>query len=260
MADPYMRKTHYSGCPERFTGNIPRCPRLLPADNDPELVPPISTLEPLSLPASPFPFSLVDDENDRSLRLAAYHNHVGPKTRGRPRRQASRSVSSRRNLKTAAAPPSVSGTRKPRICNRPRQPRLIYNILSPHLEADGCAADTVFGDPVPAGQISNNALQGIRQRSRSYHTGGTAMIRDTGLFRSWKPTMPVKFYPLGIVAMKTLLAHERTCGICYYDYGTGSEDGVVEIPVQLSQCTHVFGHQCIKRWYERSNTCPLCRK
>lgn len=105
-----MRKTYDSGCLERLTGNVPRCPRLLPADNDPKLVPPISALEPLSLPASPFPFSLVDDESDRGLRLAAYHNHVGPKTRGRPRRQASRFVSSNRSMKTAAAPPSVSGT------------------------------------------------------------------------------------------------------------------------------------------------------
>jgi hypothetical protein len=48
-----------------------------------------------------------------------------------------------------------------------------------------------------------------------------------------------------------------SCGICREDFDKN------HTPVQLETCKHVFGHQCILKWFETyraaANTCPNCR-
>ncbi|RDA85789.1 hypothetical protein CP532_6299, partial [Ophiocordyceps camponoti-leonardi (nom. inval.)] len=61
------------------------------------------------------------------------------------------------------------------------------------------------------------------------------------------------------VDVNQLSGNERTCIICYNDYGVESPEGSVESPVRLPKCKHVFGNICIKKWLEDSDNCPYCR-
>ncbi|KAI1107007.1 hypothetical protein F4804DRAFT_329754 [Jackrogersella minutella] len=61
------------------------------------------------------------------------------------------------------------------------------------------------------------------------------------------------------VAISTLPENERTCVICYNDYGAETPEGNSEQPLRLPRCKHVFGDHCIKKWFEESDSCPYCR-
>ncbi|KAI0506229.1 hypothetical protein F5B22DRAFT_650936 [Xylaria bambusicola] len=52
---------------------------------------------------------------------------------------------------------------------------------------------------------------------------------------------------------------ERTCVICYNDFGVANPEGVNEAPLRLPKCKHVFGDHCIKKWFKESDSCPYCR-
>ncbi|XP_008804068.2 E3 ubiquitin-protein ligase RNF43-like [Phoenix dactylifera] len=45
----------------------------------------------------------------------------------------------------------------------------------------------------------------------------------------------------------------ETCSICLESFQAGS---VIGIP----QCGHRYHWDCITQWYDRANTCPLCRR
>lgn len=49
------------------------------------------------------------------------------------------------------------------------------------------------------------------------------------------------------------------CVICYNDFGQASPEGIIEAPLRLPKCQHVFGDHCIKKWFEESDSCPYCR-
>lgn len=61
------------------------------------------------------------------------------------------------------------------------------------------------------------------------------------------------------VAVSSLPENERTCVICYNDYGVETPEGISESPLRLPKCKHVFGDHCIKKWFEESDSCPYCR-
>ncbi|KAI1456016.1 hypothetical protein F4805DRAFT_254920 [Annulohypoxylon moriforme] len=61
------------------------------------------------------------------------------------------------------------------------------------------------------------------------------------------------------VAATSLPENERTCVICYNDYGVETPEGISENPLRLPRCKHVFGDHCIKKWFEESDSCPYCR-
>ncbi|EFX03421.1 zinc finger protein atl6 [Grosmannia clavigera kw1407] len=61
------------------------------------------------------------------------------------------------------------------------------------------------------------------------------------------------------VEIESLSSTERTCIICYNDFGVPSPEGINEAPLQLPKCKHVFGDHCIKKWFEESDSCPYCR-
>ncbi|CAN8098635.1 unnamed protein product [Discula destructiva] len=52
---------------------------------------------------------------------------------------------------------------------------------------------------------------------------------------------------------------EKTCVICYNDFGVASPEGIVESPLRLPKCKHVFGNKCILKWLQESYSCPYCR-
>ncbi|KAK3337089.1 hypothetical protein B0T19DRAFT_437768 [Cercophora scortea] len=61
------------------------------------------------------------------------------------------------------------------------------------------------------------------------------------------------------VDMNTLEESERTCVICYNEFGVPNPEGINEAPLRLPSCKHIFGDHCIKKWFEESDSCPYCR-
>ncbi|KAM0743309.1 hypothetical protein ACQRIT_003486 [Beauveria bassiana] len=50
------------------------------------------------------------------------------------------------------------------------------------------------------------------------------------------------------VIVDDLAKGDRTCMICYNEYGTRSPEDVIEKPLRLPKCKHVFGDRCILKW------------
>jgi hypothetical protein len=61
------------------------------------------------------------------------------------------------------------------------------------------------------------------------------------------------------VDIKTLEGDDLTCSICYNELGVENPEGLVETPIRLPKCKHLFGNLCIKKWFEDNDTCPYCR-
>ncbi|KAI1436336.1 hypothetical protein GGR50DRAFT_241079 [Xylaria sp. CBS 124048] len=61
------------------------------------------------------------------------------------------------------------------------------------------------------------------------------------------------------VDVSELPESERTCVICYNDFGVENPEGINEAPLRLPKCKHVFGDHCIKKWFQESDSCPYCR-
>jgi hypothetical protein len=61
------------------------------------------------------------------------------------------------------------------------------------------------------------------------------------------------------VELADLEENEKSCSICYNDFGAETPEGTIEKPVRLPKCMHVFGEGCLKTWLSDSDTCPYCR-
>lgn len=62
------------------------------------------------------------------------------------------------------------------------------------------------------------------------------------------------------VPIADLPEEERTCNICYNEFGVETPEKITETPVRIPGCKHMFGDRCIKTWFEDSNLCPYCRE
>ena len=51
------------------------------------------------------------------------------------------------------------------------------------------------------------------------------------------------------------IPNDTVCYICFEGITNSIEDNRV---VRL-ECNHIFHENCIRRWFQRSNTCPTCR-
>ncbi|KAI1268756.1 hypothetical protein F5Y18DRAFT_422982 [Xylariaceae sp. FL1019] len=83
------------------------------------------------------------------------------------------------------------------------------------------------------------------------------------VFRNSRPAKKVAskkaIASLQSVDLADLPESEKTCVICYNDFGVQSPEGINEAPLRLPKCGHVFGDHCIKTWFEDSDSCPYCR-
>ena len=59
--------------------------------------------------------------------------------------------------------------------------------------------------------------------------------------------------------MLTIYLSNVACVICYNEYGVKNPEGLIEEPLRLPRCKHMFGANCIKKWFTQSDTCPYCR-
>jgi hypothetical protein len=50
-------------------------------------------------------------------------------------------------------------------------------------------------------------------------------------------------------------SEDMTCSICLVELSVGSE--AIRLP---SPCLHVYHEDCILKWFDKSSTCPLCRR
>lgn len=94
-------------------------------------------------------------------------------------------------------------------------------------------------------------------------TGDDRQLRAAQFFRGSVSTKMVAsasaISSLESVDMDTLAEGEKSCIICYNDFGTETPEGVKEAPLRLPVCKHVFGDHCIKKWFDESDSCPYCR-
>lgn len=78
---------------------------------------------------------------------------------------------------------------------------------------------------------------GVLQRSM-FDTGGVAMKADPEFVKTLNPPC--------------CISGESSCSVCQDDYDLTEE--LLELP-----CSHVFHKDCITQWFDRSNSCPVCR-
>lgn len=64
---------------------------------------------------------------------------------------------------------------------------------------------------------------------------------------------------LETVRLEELEKNDRSCIICYNEFGVANPEGIIELPLRLPKCKHIFGDKCIKKWFEDSDSCPYCR-
>ncbi|PKS10553.1 hypothetical protein jhhlp_002307 [Lomentospora prolificans] len=94
-------------------------------------------------------------------------------------------------------------------------------------------------------------------------SGDDRQLRAAQFFRGSVSTKMVAsasaISSLESVDVDTLPEGEKSCIICYNDFGTETPEGVREAPLRLPVCKHVFGDHCIKKWFDESDSCPYCR-
>ncbi|KAF9769026.1 hypothetical protein IL306_013611 [Fusarium sp. DS 682] len=90
-----------------------------------------------------------------------------------------------------------------------------------------------------------------------------AFIRQMQLVRGSLTTKMVAsratLQSLQSVKLEDLPETDRSCVICYNEYGVETPEGINEAPLRLPKCGHLFGDHCIKKWLEDSDSCPYCR-
>ncbi|EXK47784.1 hypothetical protein FOXG_00342 [Fusarium oxysporum f. sp. lycopersici 4287] len=145
-------------------------------------------------------------------------------------------------------PPSSSGFRR----SHPRQRRRIMSTESGHddNEDDGYHGHHEHVLHSPNGSESSPEVEEALIRQMQFVRGSltTKMVASQLTLQS-----------LMSVKLEDLAETDRSCVICYNEYGVDTPEGIKEAPLRLPKCGHVFGNHCIKKWLEDSDSCPYCR-
>ncbi|KUI65925.1 E3 ubiquitin-protein ligase ATL6 [Cytospora mali] len=103
----------------------------------------------------------------------------------------------------------------------------------------------------------------IEEGSSRWQQPGLRSVRQAQILRGQMSNKRVAsqraILTLQPVEVSSLPDSERTCVICYNEFGVASPEGVSETPLRLPKCKHVFGNHCILKWFEESDSCPYCR-
>ncbi|KAI8957227.1 hypothetical protein F5Y11DRAFT_98754 [Daldinia sp. FL1419] len=169
-----------------------------------------------------------------------------------PRRAPGGSRTSDMSNETASSESRRAGTTRTR--------RAAIPVLPPRLSSESGWSSDDDSEPDPSaiqfleasGGGAPGAENGSDERLRTHQ-----IIRGT--ISNKRVASKKAITSLESVAISTLPENERTCVICYNDYGVETPEGINETPLRLPKCKHVFGDHCIKKWFEESDSCPYCR-
>ncbi|KAK1833806.1 hypothetical protein QBC39DRAFT_40632 [Podospora conica] len=130
-------------------------------------------------------------------------------------------------------------------------------------------------DPYDIGDMVGDEEETMRFIDQIHHdTGGVTRearhntteerrIREQQVLRGQMSTKRVAskkaLAQLQSVDIASLDESEKTCVICYNEFGIPNPEGIQETPLRLPNCQHIFGEHCIKKWFEESDSCPYCR-
>ncbi|TGO34181.1 hypothetical protein BHYA_0209g00190 [Botrytis hyacinthi] len=104
-------------------------------------------------------------------------------------------------------------------------------------------------------QLLGNAAFASALRSR-----GVSLSRALDLGVDGKGTPSKKFLSsLQKMNVDALTQEERSCSICYEEIGVANPEGVIEQPLRMPKCKHIFGDVCLKTWFKENDSCPYCR-
>ncbi|KAA8564343.1 hypothetical protein EYC84_011287 [Monilinia fructicola] len=165
--------------------------------------------------------------------------------------------------------PSNVSSRNPNLSNSPewgrpsaRQGRLLAEAQrgfgpSPHVTRDSDTEDDEFGD-------TDDDLEELLRFTpylRDSDEGADFALRGRLWSAEAKKRLPTKEFLLSLESLKPddLSKEERTCIICYNEFGVKNPEGVSEQPLRVPKCKHIFGAICIKKWFKENDTCPYCR-
>ncbi|KAH7274307.1 hypothetical protein B0J15DRAFT_567835 [Fusarium solani] len=154
---------------------------------------------------------------------------------------------------TRPSPPS-SGFRRSHHTRQRRPTSTRIMSSEPGREDDDDAARHVYfehGMYSPGGSDSSaeaNEETVLRHMQLMRGAVSTKMVASKSTLRS-----------LESVKIEDIPEGDRSCVICYGDYGVESPEGVCEAPLRLPKCGHIFGDHCIKTWLDQSDSCPYCR-
>ncbi|SPO00937.1 uncharacterized protein DNG_03685 [Cephalotrichum gorgonifer] len=119
------------------------------------------------------------------------------------------------------------------------------------------------GDDMSPAQSPEAAIENVVNAGLGRHGPNDRHLRAAQIFRGSVSTKKVAsssaISALQSVEIESLSEAERSCVICYNDFGTETPEGVKEAPLRLPNCKHIFGDHCIKKWFEESDSCPYCR-
>ncbi|EFQ29297.1 uncharacterized protein GLRG_04441 [Colletotrichum graminicola M1.001] len=135
----------------------------------------------------------------------------------------------RRTMSRRQSPPSDGDM------DSERELRMVEQVIHASGSSGRLDGDHYNMDPVRAAQFLRGSVT-------------TKYVASSSAIQSLQ-SVPISDLPEG----------ERTCVICYNEYGVETPEGVREAPLRLPKCKHVFGDHCIKKWLEDSDSCPYCR-
>ncbi|KAM0137193.1 hypothetical protein ACHAO1_004145 [Botrytis cinerea] len=104
-------------------------------------------------------------------------------------------------------------------------------------------------------QMLDNAAFASALRSRGVNL---SRALDPGNYGKGTPS---KKFLSSLQKMNTdaLTQEERSCSICYEEIGVANPEGVIEQPLRMPKCKHIFGDVCLKTWFKENDSCPYCR-
>ncbi|KAK7427674.1 hypothetical protein QQZ08_005780 [Neonectria magnoliae] len=157
---------------------------------------------------------------------------------------------------------NFSGPSQPSSTSRRSHPRTRRSMSSRFM-----ASDTIRDENEELGRqlFLDHFMHGAvrAEPDISDHAMDDALVRQLQLVRgavsSKMVASKMTLRSLQSVNIADLPEAERTCVICYNEYGVETPEGINEAPIRLPKCKHVFGDHCIKKWFEDSDSCPYCR-
>ncbi|KAJ6239360.1 hypothetical protein M0813_25245 [Anaeramoeba flamelloides] len=105
---------------------------------------------------------------------------------------------------------------------------------------------------LPSQSTLNRLRQNVIRNNNISVRSQDQIFRHFGSFSKGLEKEKISQFPVQIYQKGSLPKDQQTCIICYSSYQVG--DIIRTLP-----CLHKFHDQCIDKWLENNNTCPICK-